>query len=152
MKSELKGKAAATAKKASTAAKKAVKDEKVVEEVNAAVETAKEVVGKVAEKAAETTEKLAAKTEKVAEKAEKAVKTAAAKAPAKKAAVKEAVYLQYLGKEINKDDLMKRVKEIWTKELKNKVSDMKSVTLYLKPEENAAYYVINEETTGKIEL
>ena len=139
MKNELKGKTvAATAKKASTAAKKAVKEEKVVEEVKAAVET-------VTEKAAET-------TEKVAEKAEKAAKAPAKKAPAKKAVVKEAVYLQYLGKEINKDDLMKQVKEIWTKELKHKVSEMKSVTLYLKPEENAAYYVINEETTGKIEL
>lgn len=139
MKNELKGKAvAATAKKASTAAKKAVKEEKVVEEVKAAVET--------------VTEKVAETTEKVAEKAEKAVKEAAKKAPAKKTAVKEAVYLQYLGKEVNKDDLMKQVKEIWTKDLKNKVSDMKSVTLYLKPEENAAYYVINEETTGKIEL
>lgn len=139
MKNELKGKAvAATAKKASTAAKKAVKEEKVVEEVKAAVET--------------VTEKVAETTEKVAEKAEKAVKEAVKKAPAKKTAVKEAVYLQYLGKEVNKDDLMKQVKEIWTKDLKNKVSDMKSVTLYLKPEENAAYYVINEETTGKIEL
>ena len=29
---------------------------------------------------------------------------------------------------------------------------MKSVSLYLKPEENAAYYVINEEVSGKIDL
>ena len=76
----------------------------------------------------------------------------AAKAPAKKAAVKETIYLQYLGKEIDKEDLMKQVKEIWTKEQKRKVSDMKSVSLYLKPEENAAYYVINEEVSGKIDL
>ena len=145
MKSDLKGKTAATVKKASAAAKKAVKDEKVSEEVNAAVKTAKEAVEKVTEKVAEKTEELAAKTEK-------AVKTAAKKAPAKKTEVKEAVYLQYLGKEINKDDLMKQVKEIWTKELKHKVSELKSVTLYLKPEENAAYYVINEETTGRIAL
>ena len=139
MKNELKGKTvAATAKKASAAAKKAVKDEKVVEEVKAAVEN--------------VTEKVAETTEKVAEKAEKVVKAAAKKAPAKKTAVKEDVYLKYLGKEINKDDLMKQVKEIWTKDLKHKVSEMKSVTLYLKPEENAAYYVINEETTGKIEF
>ena len=47
---------------------------------------------------------------------------------------------------------MKQVKEIWTKELKNKVGDMKSVTLYLKPEENKAYYVINEEVTGSIDM
>lgn len=144
MKSNLKGKTA-TVKKPSTAAKQAVKDEKVVEEVSAAVLNAKEAVEKVTEKVAEKTEELAAKTEK-------AVKTAVKKAPAKKTEVKETVYLQYLGKEINKEDLMKQVKEIWTKELKHKVSELKSVTLYLKPEENAAYYVINEETTGKIEL
>lgn len=146
MKNELKGKTvAATAKKASTAAKKAVKEEKVVEEVKAAVET-------VTEKVAETTEKVSETTEMVAEKAEKAVKAVAKKAPAKKAVVKEAVYLQYLGKEVNTEDLMKQVKDIWSKELKNKVSEINSVNLYLKPEENAAYYVINEETTGKIEL
>lgn len=144
MRSNLKGKTA-TVKKTSTAAKKPVKDEVLAEEVNAAVQTAKEAVEKV-------TEKVAEKTEELVEKTEKAGKTTARKAPEKKAEVKETVYLQYLGKEINKDDLMKRVKEIWTKELKNKVSDLKSVTLYLKPEENAAYYVINEETTGKIEL
>lgn len=62
------------------------------------------------------------------------------------------VYLQYLGKEINKDDLVKQVKDIWTKELKNKAGDLKSVTLYLKPEENMAYYVINDDVTGSIAL
>ena len=88
--------------------------------------------------------------------AKEAVKETA-KAPAKrtttrKTAVKETVYLQYLGKEINKDDLVKQVKDIWTKELKNKAGDLKSVTLYLKPEENMAYYVINDDVTGSIAL
>ena len=145
MKSDLKGKTAATVKKASAAAKKAVKDEKVAEEVNAAVKTAKEAVEKVTEKVAEKTEELAAKTEK-------AVKTAAKKAPAKKTEVKEAVYLQYLGKEINKEDLVNQVKELWTKELGREASELKSLTLYLKPEENAAYYVINDDVTGKLTL
>ena len=31
-------------------------------------------------------------------------------------------------------------------------SEMKSVVLYLKPEDNAAYYVINDEVSGKIDL
>ena len=99
-------------------------------------------------------------TETVAKTVEKAVKEAVketAKAPAKKTAtrkatVTETVYLQYLGKEINKDDLVKQVKEIWTKELKNKAGDLKSITLYLKPEENKAYYVINDDVTGSIAL
>ena len=124
-----------------------------------ATETVAKTVEK-AVKAAEKTVKAAEKTTKaVAEKAEEvkeAVKETA-KAPAKRTmtrntAVKETVYLQYLGKEINKDDLVKQVKDIWTKELKNKAGDLKSVTLYLKPEENMAYYVINDDVTGSIAL
>ena len=117
---------------------------------------ATEAVAKTVEKAVKAAEKT---TKAVAEKAEEvkeAVKETA-KAPAKrtttrKTAVKETVYLQYLGKEINKDDLVKQVKDIWTKELKNKAGDLKSVTLYLKPEENMAYYVINDDVTGSIAL
>ncbi|MDD2957916.1 MAG: DUF6465 family protein [Lachnospiraceae bacterium] len=143
------------------AAPVSAKEDKVVEEKTPALKTAEKVVEKVAAKTAEVvakTEKAAAKTEKAAEKAvvktEKAVKTAVKKttAAAKKTIVKEQVYLQYLGKEISKDDIMKQVKEIWTKQLKKKAAEMKSVTIYLKPEENAAYYVINEEETGKIAL
>lgn len=84
---------------------------------------------------------------------EAAVKTTAAKkAPAKKAALKETVVLQYAGKEIEYTDVMKKVKEYWTKKLKNKVGDMKSVTVYLKPEEDKAYFVINDDETGSVEL
>ena len=123
---------------------------------NATASQATETVAKTVEKAVKAAEKT---TKAVAEKAEEvkeAVKETA-KAPAKrtttrKTAVKETVYLQYLGKEINKDDLVKQVKDIWTKELKNKAGDLKSVTLYLKPEENMAYYVINDDVTGSIAL
>ena len=139
MKSDLKGKTAATVKKASAAAKKAVKDEKVAEEVNAAVKTAKEAVEKVTEKVAEKTEELAAKTEK-------AVKTAAKKAPAKKTEVKEAVYLQYLGKELNSADIVEAAKKA------SGEKNITSITVYLKPEENKAYYVVNGDVTGSVEL
>ena len=112
----------------------------------------KEVTKAVEEKAEAVVKETAKVVEEVKEEAKKAVKAAAAKAPVKKETVKETVYLQYLGKEINKDDLMKTVKEIWTKQMKKKVGDMKSVSLYLKPEENMAYYVINEDVTGSIDL
>lgn len=79
-------------------------------------------------------------------------KTAEKKAPAKKAAVKETVMVQYMGNEVSTADLMKKVKEHWTKQLKNKVGDMKSVTLYVKPEEGKAYFVINEDVTGYVEM
>lgn len=115
---------------------------------------------KVVKDAEKLAKDVAAKADQIAEKvsaevkeAPKAVKKAAGRKTASaRKAVKETVYLQYLGKEINKDDLMKEIKEIWTKQMKKKVSDMKSVTIYLKPEENMAYYVINDDVTGNIEL
>ncbi len=67
-------------------------------------------------------------------------------------AAKQTIYVQYMGNETTTDDIMKKIKEYWTKELKKKVSEMKSVTVYVKPEEGKAYYVINDEITGDIEL
>ena len=151
MKNELKGSTAAGAAKKTAAAEKPVEKTVSAEPDKKTVKTTKETATAAAAVKAPAKEKAAEKTVK-AEKTEKEVKTTAAKAPAKKTTVKETVYLQYLGKEIDKDDLMKQVKEIWTKEQKHKVSDLKSVSLYLKPEENAAYYVINDEVSGKIEL
>ncbi len=44
------------------------------------------------------------------------------------------------------------VKEKGTKVLKNTVGDMMIVRIYLKPQENAAYYVMNDEVAGKVDL
>ena len=74
------------------------------------------------------------------------------KAPAKKAELKTEIFLQFAGKEFSEKELLQKVKEYWTKTLKNKVGDMKDVKLYVKPEESAVYYVINGDTTGKLEL
>ncbi|MDO5539087.1 MAG: DUF6465 family protein [Eubacteriales bacterium] len=79
-------------------------------------------------------------------------KTAVTKTTVKKTAVKETVYVQFMGNEVSTDEIMKKVKENWTKVLKNKVGDMKSVTLYIKPEEGKAYFVINDDVTGSVEL
>lgn len=85
-------------------------------------------------------------------------KTNEKKAAPKKAATpkgakeKETIYLQFGGKEIPTKDLIAQAHKIWTKELGNKASAIKSLKLYLKPEECAAYYVFNDVVTGKIEL
>lgn len=71
---------------------------------------------------------------------------------APKSELKTAVYLQYMGSECSTEEILSRVKQIWTKELGRKAEEMKSINIYLKPEEMAAYYVINGETTGKIAL
>ena len=76
------------------------------------------------------------------------VKRAAAKkaaATVKKAEVKEAVYIQFAGSEYNLDEIRANVKKAWTEETGNKESDIKEVQIYVKPEEHAAYYVVNQE-------
>ena len=117
-----------------------------------ATETVAKTVEKAVKAAEKTTKAVAEKAEEVKEAVKETAKAPAKRTTTRKTAVKEMVYLQYLGKEINKDDLVKQVKDIWTKELKNKAGDLKSITLYLKPEENMAYYVINDDVTGSIAL
>lgn len=117
-----------------------------------AIETKKDSTKAIETKAAVLVD---AKEEKTEEKAP-AKKTTAKKAPAKKTAakaeLKTEMYLQFAGKEYAEKEILQMVKNVWTKELRNKVGDMKEVQIYLKPEESAAYYVINKETTGKIVL
>lgn len=66
--------------------------------------------------------------------------------------LKAHIYLQYMGKEFSTADIMKQIKHIWTKELGRQPEELRSVNVYLKPEEFAAYYVINAEVNGKISL
>lgn len=131
-----------TAAKTTAAAKETV--EKTAAAAKAAVEKVNEAVAEVVEKAPETAANLVEKAEAV----EKVVK----KAAPKKTTLKKTVYLQYLGKEIDQQDIEEKVKSIWTATMGKKVSEMKSLTLYLKPEENKAYYVINDEMTGSVEI
>lgn len=113
-----------------------------------AIETKKDTT-----KAIETRAAVLQESEPAAEeKKTRARKTSAKTTTAAKTAVKCEMYLQFAGKEYSEKELMKKVKEVWTKELKHKVGELKDVKLYLKPEESAAYYVINKDTTGRIEL
>ena len=105
--------------------------------------------------AKETAEKAVKATAKAADKAVKktaAKKTAAKKSTAKKAELKTEMFLQFAGKEYTEKEILQKVKEIWTKNLKRKVGEMKDVKIYLKPEESAAYYVVNGDTTGRVDL
>ena len=100
-------------------------------------------VKKKKKKAAETT---AAKTttakkaaETTAEAPKKVVRKTVRKTVAKKAETKTAVYVEFFGKQISTSAIVEQIK--------NQNSDKKIETLdvYVKPEENAAYYVINGE-------
>ena len=57
----------------------------------------------------------------------------------------------YMGKEISTEEITQKVHEAW-KTLGKNVDEIKTLNVYLKPEEAAAYYVIYEETTGKVAI
>ena len=102
-------------------------------------------------KAAETTETTETKEVKAeapkaeAKKAEEPKKETAKKAPAKRTTAKDiktSVVVQFAGKEVAEKDLIAAVKKAYTKK-GNKVGDIKTIEIYVKPEESAAYYVVN---------
>ena len=143
----------ATAKviaKAAPAKTVEVKKEEVKEAVKAAAPAA-EV--KAPEKAApaKAVEKKAPAKKAAAEKKAPAKKAATEKkAPAKKAAAKvqESVNFQFSGKSYTDADLLKICRDVWKYDLNGKEEDLKTVELYVKPEENTTYYVINGSITG----
>ena len=65
--------------------------------------------------------------------------------------MKTSFYVEYAGKQVEEKAVIAKVKELWVADGK-KIKDLKTLNLYVKPEENAAYYVINENVSGKIEL
>ena len=76
-------------------------------------------------------------------------------APAKKAtttkkAVEPAVVVQFGGQEVSMATVIENAKKAFEAE-GNKVSSIKEIQIYVKPEEYAAYYVING-VTGRINL
>ncbi|MCM1088496.1 MAG: DUF6465 family protein [Muribaculaceae bacterium] len=89
--------------------------------------------------AKKTTTKKAAKTT-----TEKATTTRAAK----KAESTAVVHLQFAGKSYTTEDLVKSAKDVWQYDLNQKPEDFKTVALYVKPEENLVYYVINDDVSG----
>ena len=96
---------------------------------------------KAAEVKAETKTEAPKAEEKKAEEPKKETK----KAPAKRAAAKDiktSVVVQFAGKEVTEKELIAAVKKAYTKQ-GNKVGDIKTIEIYVKPEENAAYYVVN---------
>ncbi len=123
---------------------------------DSAVKTAMEGVAKKAKKAAEskaakTVKATAKKTAKTVEKvAEKTVETTAK--VAKKAAAKVAkttVLVQFAGREVNMEEVLAAAKKDYAE---NNTAALKELTLYIKPEDGAAYYVANGEVTGKVAL
>ncbi len=97
------------------------------------------------------TKRAAAKKETVG-KQETEVKKTPAKRTAKKSQVAETVTFQFNDRSYTADDLMQSCKDVWKYDLEGKEEDLKSIELYVKPEENRAYYVINGDITGNFAI
>ena len=111
-------------------------------------EVKKEAVKKDTVKKTPTAKKAPAKKAPAAKK-ETVKKETVKKAPAaKKPVVKEEVNFQFSGKSYTSEDLIRITKDVWKYDLNGKEEDVKSIELYVKPEENTAYYVINGDVTG----
>ena len=108
---------------------------------------------KTAEKepAAKKTAKAADKKPAAKEETKAASTAAPKKAPTKKAELKPEMFVQYQENTISQDDLYEKVKADWTED-GHRMSNVKSLKIYVKPEENKAYYVINEKYFGDVNL
>ena len=127
-KAEPKKEAKVEAKKEAEVKKAEPKKVEKAVEVKAVAKKEDKVPAKAATKAAE--KKPAAKKA-----------TTAKKAPAKAAKVENNIYVQFSGMEFDTAAIEKAVKADYT--AKNGKKDMKSVSIYIKPEDMKAYYVID---------
>lgn len=126
----------ATAKKATTKATE-VKEVKEVKVEAAKVETPKAEAPKAEAKKAP---------------AKKATTTKKATTAKKETVKKETVItIQHQGNEITVASVEEKVKAAFVAE-GHKASTIKTLSIYVKPEEYAAYYVINDEFTGRVYL
>ncbi len=65
--------------------------------------------------------------------------------------MKTSFYVQSCGRQAEEKDLIAKIKELWVADGK-KIKDINDINIYAKPEENACYYTINGEISGKISL
>lgn len=145
----------ATVKKA--VAKKAAEVKEAVEKKTATVKEAA-MEKKVAEK--ETVVKEAvSEVAKPAEKKEpvkkvvSTAKKAVNKKVTKKVEVKTNVVIEFApDRKYTQANLEKIAKDVWKYDLKKKVSDIKSMDLYVNAYESKVYYVINGDITGSFDV
>ena len=91
---------------------------------------------------AEAAKSLAATTEKIKDTVTKTVTTAMA-VEKKEASDKAKVVLQYSGKDYSYDELVQNAKNKFQYDMGGKVEDIKEISLYVKPDENKVYFVID---------
>lgn len=156
----------ATNKRAAKAVDKEQAALQAEEQEGQAVKTEAKTTGQKAEKAAGAEAKAAEqKTEKVMKAATKeepktTEKTAKKQAPKKSTATKKTekpeqkteVFIEYNGHKILETDIIAQVKEKF-RTSGHRVASIKTLQVYIKPEDAKAYYVINDgKYTGDVDL
>ena len=129
------------------------KTEELLDEVKDTLEDVADVVSDVADAVVDAAKPVVKKVKAAAKPAaQKAVKAGAEAVEAvKKAAPKKTeYYVQYAGREIDVEALAVKAKAAFKAE--HKRTAVLSCRIYVKPEDNAAYYVINDTFFGRVEL
>lgn len=121
----------------------------------------KKSAAKPAAKKAEPKKPAAKPAVKKAEPKKPAAKPAAKKAEPKKPTAKPAAkkpevvqntYIQYQSETYKEADLLASAEKLWTKDMKKKAADLKSLELYVKPQERMVYCVFNKNETGSFAI
>ncbi len=104
-----------------------------------------------AKAAAETAAKETKEVKEVKEVKEKATATKEKATTAKKSTskVKEACFVEFNDKQIAVSDLMETAKKMWKE---SNTGTINSVSVYVKPEESKAYYVVNDTDNGDFDI
>lgn len=77
-------------------------------------------------------------------------KAARAEEKAKAAAMKPAIFIQFRGIETTADELVERARAAFKAE--HKRTAVEQIKVYVKPEDNAVYYVVNDKFMGKVDF
>ena len=122
--------------------------------------TAKKTTAKktTTKKAASTTKKATA-TKKTTTKATTTKKAATKKTTAKKTTTRKAaakpnvmIEIQYSYKHISNDELVQKSLDNFQYDLKGDPSKVKKLSIYVKPQEDKAYYVVDDKISGDIDI
>ena len=91
------------------------------------------------------------KTTKVEENTVEVTTEKVTKKAATKKEMKTSLFVEYADKQFADKDIIAAVKKAWTK-AGHKIGEIKTMELYVKPEDDAVYYVINKTESGKVEF
>lgn len=119
--------------------------------------TKKTTVKKTTTKKAASTAKKTTATKTAAKKTtakKTAAKTTAKKTTTRKAATKPNVMIeiQYSYKHISNDELVQKSLDNYQYDLKGDPTKVKKLSIYVKPQEDKAYYVVDDKISGDIDI